>query len=255
MSPSGWAQEYNGDFLQSGRPVFSLESLQKTEVKDDDLMWDSPYACGCDLASGSSADYSVAQFVNVDTGRCIETYRSKEPLDIFGRKVMEKCKKYGNAKLGFENNSGYGLTFMKHIKEYNNIYYQTVYDKAREKKTRKMGWNTNRKTKEVMITDMSIALINNHLKLTDDHTIKECSVFSYDDNDNMAAQAGFHDDCVMSLAIAWQVAKSIDKEQEYSPRIKRFLNEQSPTVDWQGRINAIDPDLYFQKQSRDWRLG
>lgn len=259
MTPDGWAQEFNGDFVQSGRPVFNWKHLIKYPVSDDDKRYDCHYAVGVDLASGSGADYSVAQVINIDTGKQVETIRSKDPLDIFGLQIIEKCRDYNNAKLSFENNSGYGLTFMKHISDYENLYYQTKFDKSREKKTRKLGWNTNTKTKELMISDLNIALKKKHIKLTDSETIKEMKVFQYDDNDKMQAQAGFHDDCVMSLAIAWQCALSVHRPTERDTMIRSqtpiIAPYKSPVVSWEGTIPADILNFHTEPVERDWRLA
>ncbi len=250
MTPSGWAQEFNGDFVQSGRPVFDWNSLIKTEIEPEDKKYSNHFTCGVDLASGSGDDWHVAQFVCIETGRQVEMYRSKEALDIFARTVADKCKRYNTAKLAFENNSGYGLTFMKFIKDYPNLYFQKRPVKRNEKRTDKLGWNTNKNTKELMISDMNIAFINKQLKLTDDVTINECKTYQYDEQDRMNAQAGFHDDTVISLGIAWQVAKEYSPDSPIRPTA---IRGKSPTV-----INGgvpIDPRLFTNKRQRDWRIG
>ena len=246
MTPAGWAQEFNGDFVQSGRPVFNWASLVKTEIQEEDLNFGNHYVCGVDLASGSGNDWHVAQFICTETGRQVETYRSKEPLDIFGINVMEKCKKYNTAKLAFENNAGYGITFMKYVKNYPNLYYQEKVNKKTLQRTSKLGWNTNKQSKELMITDLNLALINKEIFLTDDTTISECKTYQYDDQDRMNAQAGFNDDAVTSLAIAWQVAKGIRPKEKVEPSFYRPAGM------------PVLPDAiasFCRKPERDWRIG
>lgn len=215
MTADDWAQEFNGDFLQSGRPVFSLKSLVKHEITDDDKFLGDDYVVGVDLASGTGKDFHVAQFLNARTGKQVECYRSKEPLDVFAKNLKKKCyEEYPEPLLAFENNSGYGLTFMKEFQDYTNLYHQERLDRRTMKKTRKVGWNTNTKTKSQMIADLSIALVNGHIKVSDSITIDELTAYQYDENDKMNAPPGLNDDTVTSLAIAWQARLSIQQVED-----------------------------------------
>lgn len=252
MTPSGWAQEFNGDFVQSGRPVFDPNSLIKNEVTEEDLKFDYHYACGVDLSSGSGNDYHFASIICLETGKQVETIRSQDALDLFALKVVDRCKHYNSALLAFENNAGYGLTFMKHIGDYSNLYYQTKIDRQTEKRTRNLGWNTNVKTKELMITDMNLALINKQLLLTDDITIAECKTYQYDDQDKMNAQSGFWDDGVVSTAIAWQALKTLGIPEPAQPFKGKFLSKQTQPVRPDGTL-AIDEHIFYPKVKKSWR--
>lgn len=260
MTPSGWAQEFNGDFVQSGRPVFDWNSLVKNDLTDDDLKFDFHYVCGVDLASGSGEDWHVAQFLCVETGKQVHSLRAKDTLEVFGKKVVNLCKRYNNAKLGFENNSGYGQAFISHIGDYENLYYQTKLDRRTQRRTRNLGWNTNTKSKELMISDMAIALINKQLLLTDDITIGECKTYQYEEtqgangHERMNAMAGHHDDSVIAMAIAWQIAKSIGDVGEYASPAKKGLATIHDTVRPDGTIK-VGLHLFDTKPKRDWRYG
>ena len=204
-----WNQEFELDFLQSWRPVFDIQSLWLTHVIDEDILADSRFAIWADLASWSSRDFSVIQVINVDTGKQVLCYRSQDPLDVLWKKCLELAGYYNNAKIAFENNSWYWLSFMKFLRWYPNLYRQKSFDKHREKNTNKWGWNTNRASKERMITDLNIALLHWRMKLVDEETVKELRVFQYDDNDQMSAMDGFKDDCFVAWTLVltnkWQI--------------------------------------------------
>jgi hypothetical protein len=253
MTPDGWAQEFNGDFVTSGRPVFDHRTLIQTEITPEDKDYGNHYVCGVDIASGSSTDFSVAQFICVETGRQVESFRSKDPVDVFAATVIRKCRQYNNAYLAFENNSGYGLSFMKEAKQYPNMYYQRSYDKRTEKRTRKLGWNTNTKTKELMINDLQIALINQGVKLTDKQTISELKAYQYDENDRMNARAGMNDDTVTSLAIAYQAMKSYHIDDSVIKYNHQRIGNLAPTVEYGGMI-PVDPEVFYQEEEVDWRV-
>jgi len=155
-----WNQEYNLDFLQSWRPVFNQGEIIKIILLDRNKEPDSThkYVCWVDLASWGAGDYSVAQIINTTTKQQIITYRTKQPLDIFWVNVVDLCYKFNTAKLAFENNSGYGIAFMKYIQDYPNLYYQTKMDKNGREIASKLGFTTTRSSKEKMMTDLSIAM-------------------------------------------------------------------------------------------------
>lgn len=258
IGKSGWAQEFDCNFLQSGRPVFDINLLTQASVDKSDLTYTSTFACGVDLASGSSDDFSVAQFINIDTGTQVECYRSQEPIDIFAQVVLEKCKKYNNCQLAFENNSGYGISFMKEIKQYNNIYYQRDHSPRNEKRTKKPGWNTNVKTKQIMINDLNIALTNKMINLTDTKTIDELKTFVYFEDDTMGAMNGLNDDTVMSLAIAWQVAKTLKGYNTNNDWMKDFHKILKPTIAptaTSAGLIPVEGILFSVKKKKDWRLA
>lgn len=260
MTPSGWAQEFNGDFVQSGRPVFDHVYLVKNDVFDEDLKFNYHYVCGVDLASGSGEDWHVAQFVCVETGKQVHTLRTKDTLEAFGRKVVNLCNRYNKAKLGFENNSGYGQAFIAYVSDYENLYYQTKFDRKTQKRTRNLGWNTNTKSKELMISDMAIALINGELVLTDEMTVAECKTYQYEEtqgasgHERMNAMAGHHDDCVTSLAIAWQVAKTIGDVGEFASQVKKGLATIHDTVLPDGTVK-VGLHLFETSPKKDWRYS
>jgi hypothetical protein len=254
MTAEDWAQEFNGDFLQSGRPVFDQSLLKKHEVEDIDLSFDSKFVCAVDLASGSSIDWHVAQFFNVATGKQVHTMRSQDSLDVFGVKVMQKCTELNEAVLCFENNAGWGNTFMREISDYPNLYKQKSFDTKYQKTTEKLGWNTNGRTKPMMVSGMILGLEQEEMKLTDQKTIDECTTYQYDDNDATNAMAGFNDDCVTSAAIAWQVVLEQRKfliDVAALPYRPLGMGRISPTVNSVGLIENPDMnELFFPKNNK-----
>jgi len=253
---SDWAQEFDCEFLQSWRPVFDIKYLVVLPVRPEtDLHYMWRFACGVDLASWSSIDWSVAQFVNVDTGQVVETYRSQEPIDVFAQNVMDKCRKYNEALLSFETNSWYWLAFIPHIQDYPNLFYQIKYDKVTEKKTRKVGFTTTNSTKQKAIRDLQLALQNQKIRISDTTTLNEMKVYQYVDENKMEAAQGFNDDCVMSLAIAWQAVLSegwADDASYTGGRTHKIGQRIAPTVNLQWQIEQ-EQNLIMPKMVKDWR--
>ena len=252
-----WSQEFECQYLQSWRPVFRMQDLFITPlVADNDLAFDSMFVCGVDIATWWSLDYSTAQFVNVETGKQVELLRVKDPIHVFAKKVLDLCKKYNMCKMAFETNSWYWAAFLFHVRDYDNLYYQTKIDKVTEKRTRKVWWHTSSSSKEKMISDLNIALQSRKIKLTSETTINEMKVFQYDDNDKMNAAAWFNDDAIIALAIAWQVYLSVagDEDDAYiwTSRRHNIGQRLSPVVDLQWRIEQ-EQWLLMPKVVKDWR--
>jgi hypothetical protein len=71
-----------------------------------------------------------------------------------------------------------------------------------------VGFTTTNSTKQKAIRDLQLALQNQKIRISDTTTLNEMKVYQYVDENKMEAAQGFNDDCVMSLAIAWQAVLS-----------------------------------------------
>jgi hypothetical protein len=72
----------------------------------------------------------------------------------------------------------------------------------------KLGWDTNTATRPAMLSQLKEAIDNKLLRIYDKPTIEELYSFVVVQTTATAkaqAEAGMHDDLVMSLAIAWQL--------------------------------------------------
>ena len=194
-------------FIASGRPKFNQQSLKKyrekqekpimkgyLEIKDKQLkfiedssgyinIWKMPqpnkfYVIGADVSEGlATGDYSCAVVLDEDFDLVASWYGHIDP-DLFGDELVKLGMFYNEAYLGIESNN-HGLTTIKSVlrKEYWNIYYQKSYDKIDEKITKKIGWNTNRRTKPIMINALAEYIREMWLGIKWDTLISEC--FTY----------------------------------------------------------------------------
>ena len=90
---------------------------------------------------------------------------------------------------------------------YPTLYAHRDYD-ARGATRARLGWETNAKTKPVMIDGLAEALAEGLLGVNDAELVKECVTYVYDERGAMGAQAGCRDDRVIAAAIAWQLRKA-----------------------------------------------
>ncbi|WP_424133838.1 hypothetical protein [Roseomonas chloroacetimidivorans] len=236
--PDRFRQEYpsNPDeaFLTSGAPVFPpahIEAQQRHTAPPTALysvdsqglhpnprgtlaMWQEPrageqYFVSGDVASGSTAkgkDWSVSHVLNSD-GQVVARYRAQVQPDVFAQHLEQIGLHYNEAQIIVENNNHGGTVLNELYKHlgYSNVFTETVIDKTTEEETVKLGFNTNKRTKPQLIDKLKKGLREGLLNIPDKTTLAELSTFVEKPDGGMAAEGKNHDDCVMSLALAYWI--------------------------------------------------
>lgn len=241
--PQRFAQEYELEFLAAGRPVFAPKIIkqqrenilkpgdEREDVEDGYRVkkidgWniyrkpdpDGLYVMGADVAEGvQGGDYSVAMIFDRRTGEEVAMFRGHVATDMFARKIDKVGKLYNNALAVVEVNN-HGLATLNELKRigYPNIYYRpSKFESAANPMSDKMGWRTTKKTRPLMIHDLSQAVREGDLTLHSKKLLDEMLVFVYNDNNDMEPQEGYHDDTIFAAALAVQGFKSMyHKEPE-----------------------------------------
>lgn len=227
-NPMKVAQEYECAFLSSGRSVFNqimLRELRKNVLEvgdvngdftvreeDDWVIYSEPkkdklYVCGVDISEGiQGGDNSVAVIFDRMTGEEVAKFKGLVAPDLLANKLDKMGRKYNNALMVLEINN-HGLTTMTVMKQliYPSLYYRpSRYETISSRISDKIGWQTNKKTRPILIDDFNQAVRDNEVLIHSKDILDEMTVFVYDENNDMVPQPGFHDDCVFSAAIAWQ---------------------------------------------------
>lgn len=243
-------------FISSGRPRFSIRSLRKyqnitkepiacgylhetdgnisfvEDAKGYVSLWKLPdantmYAIGADVAEGlATGDYSAA-YVGDDEFDIVAKWHGHIDPDLFGAELVKLAKYYNDAYLGVENNN-HGYTTLNAIKkkEYWNVFHMKTYDKFSDDTTAKLGWNTNIRTKPLMIDKLAEYVREHYLGIYDNMLIGEMFTYIIEDNGKTNAQGGTHDDCVMASAIMLQLLLE-GRGDTYTPEIP---------IDQRGRV-------------------
>lgn len=235
-------------FLTSGHPVFNPDRVQemskgvKTPIARKTLVgrtWEesphgdlkcylpfdggSTYYIGADVSGGVRKDYSVAQVFD-DQRRQVAVWRSNrmEP-DAFGTLIAELARFYSDARIIVErNNHGILTNRVIHVDEgYSNIYQETVLDKVTDTETEHVGFQTNQKTKPLIIDKLRAHIRDHEIHIWDEDTLKELKTFIVTKSGKMEAEKGKCDDCVMALALADHVNEGVwvpyqNKDSDYS---------------------------------------
>lgn len=163
-----------------------------------------PYVIGADTA-GEGSDMYVAQVLDNVTGEQVAVLRLQYGEDDFVRQLYCLGKYYNNALIGVEANFN---TYP--IKELERIGYTNQYVREREDTYthaigRSFGFKTTSVTRPVIISGL-VKVSNESPELINDAaTIDEMLTFVRNEKGRPEAMEGEHDDCVMSLAIAWYI--------------------------------------------------
>ncbi len=221
------AQEFAEDsvscFLASGDCVFDLEAVERalsvaTEPfgsRDNDRLrtWlparpGREYVIGVDPAGGGAGgDYSCAEVIDRQMGtQCAELHGHYPPRD-FAQKLVDLGREYNVGLIAVErNNHGHAVLALLRTLEYPNIYLQKGQD----------GWLTSSVSRPAMIENLALALAEEPAKFRSVRLLNECRTFVRRADGNTGAAAGTHDDCVMALAIAWEVRRTEAGRRERS---------------------------------------
>jgi len=189
-------QEYMAEFLDDGTSVFPKPIINNTPNKTD------KYFAGVDV--GRADDYTVVTILNRD-GQIVEINRWRH-LDwsMIVNYVCGVINKY-NAHTFVEVN-GVG---------------DPVFEMIKNKIKNGNAFVTTSKTKNKAIEELMVDMQEEEINiLNTDWLIQELEVFTYDYNFKSkaikySAPYGFHDDGVMSLAIANQARRNLFRAGKY----------------------------------------
>lgn len=212
-------QEYPSNaaeaFLASGGNVFPVKELAKIETKTplvetDYFVWEHPkwgqqYTVGVDVSEGIGIDESSIDVINMHTGEQVWHWSGRCEIPLLAEKVEGVCKLYNNALCIPEaNNHGYALIYM--LKDRGlRIYRREKLDGPVLKRTQKLGWQTNKRTKPLMIQAVINAIYEGSIQINHKKTIGQMRTYIIDpETGSMNAAVGKKDDCVISLLLAWQ---------------------------------------------------
>lgn len=237
-------------FISSGRPVFNLEKVNADierirsntitrgsiqggrlveEARGNCRLFKKPqgaqrYAIGADVAEGlEQGDFSTMTVLNQNMEQ-VASYHGHIHPDLFGAEMIKMGVLYNEALLAPEVNN-HGLTTLTHItnKHYKNIYMRQVLDERTNEFTAKAGWQTNFKTKILMLDEFVAAYRENSVKINDIELLQEMATLTLNPDGSVDLNGK---DRVVSMCIAIQAAKQLPRgnlgTHESSDTKKRF---------------------------------
>ncbi len=188
---------------------------------DDVDRWIDRYVVSVDVGGRSpSADWSVIAVIDRgtaagDTPRLVAQWRGHIDHDILAQYAADIGHAYGDALLVIESNSlessgaqgETGLSLLAALADsYPNLYHREAFDKDGASPQWRVGFHTNRATKSLALTALIAAIRDRAFIERSAEALHELSVFEYKRGGVVGARRGYHDDIVMTRAIALYVA-------------------------------------------------
>ena len=201
----------------------------EVRIKDDAIQWvedDSgyiaiyhdkvegvPYVIGGDTA-GEGSDYFVGQVLDNMTGRQVCTLRHRMDEDLYAKQMYCLGIYYNTALIAIEANfSSYPIKELERL-GYPKQYVRTAEDTYTRKPKESFGFKTTAVTRPVIIAGL-VEIVRESVELMNDaDTLGEMLTFVRNEKGRAEAEEGAHDDCVMSLAIAYYARP----QQDYTPK-------------------------------------
>lgn len=160
------------------------------------------YVIGADTA-GEGSDFNVGQVIDHVTGQQVCTIRGQMDEDLFAKQLYCLGKHYHTALLSVEANfSSYPIRELERLR-YPRQYVRQAEDSFTHRIRQSYGFKTSSVTRPLVIAGL-VEVVREHPEwLNDRDTLNEMLTFVRNENGRPEAQEGAHDDCVMSLGIAY----------------------------------------------------
>lgn len=205
----------NYDRLDDGQKYLTDEIIRKYDALFDKgvKIWRLPdpkreYVIGVDPSDGMGSDFG---FIDVwakprNTGEKLEQVAQVEAKmrpDDLGDLAIQIAQFYNDAFLGVENNM---LACVLHVsKNYDNYFSTVVMDEKTQRRTKKIGWSTNSKTRDIMIDDYIKYFEEYELLIRSAATLGQMQSFVRKENGKREHADGKHDDALFAAFIAIQM--------------------------------------------------
>lgn len=192
-----------------------------------------PYVIGGDTA-GEGSDSFVAQVIDNTTGIQVATMRHTFDEDVYAKQIYCLGRYFNDALIGIESNySTYPIMTLERLRYPNQFVRETVDDYTH--KTRKAyGFQTNSKTRPVILSTLIKAVRDDVTVVQDKSTLEEMLTFVRNEDFRAEAEEGAHDDCVMALAIAHYIRP----QMRYTDEVPEVEKKEWTKDKWQDYRNA-----------------
>lgn len=172
------------------------------------------YCIGGDTAGDTLGDEFSSDVIDAKTLEQVATLTMQTDEDMYAKQMYCLGMYYGWALISVETN--YSTYPQKKLEElgYPNFYVREVVDRFDKSTSKQFGFNTNRKTKPLILAGL-VELVRDHTEIfNEEKTLRQMLTFVKKDGGIQEAEEGFHDDKVMSIAIAHHSVSQVIFDQE-----------------------------------------
>ena len=234
-------QAYACEFLGSSHTLISGDVLKEIEsVKPKDRVfvqgteefvkiYEEPlenhkYILSVDPAK-DGRDYFALHMIDVTKFPFKQVASGRLQIDylLMPNFLYDFANSYNTAFTIIENNEGAGQSIADTLKrdfEYENLYY----DRSGNKFKTYPGFRTTPKSRAQLLETLKLLIENKKLEICDSDTILELQRFILVKK-KFQAEEGFHDDLVMSLAIAFCLFNDIQNFEDFKEVTKSIYSE------------------------------
>ena len=246
MSRRQIAQELECNFNTSGDTVIHPDDLAKLNastrepkyrVGHDRNFWiwekydeNFSYLMVADVARGDGSDSSTFHIIKLETMEVVAEYQGKPSLDLYSNMLHQTGHEYGKCLLVVENN-GIGISILEKLIDlgYPNLYYsikgthEFVDHVQGELNNRALpGFTTSTKTRPLIVAKLEEFIRNGLITLYSSRLFHELKTFIWY-NGKPQAMRSYHDDLVMSLAIACWVRDTALQTSQRDVQYKKAM--------------------------------
>jgi hypothetical protein len=255
LFPQEYPEDPNDCFLVSGEHFFDVNVIQRLikegcpspreviPIEGGDMTFYKPidrdrrYIIGADVAGGGPrGNESVGFAIDAETCEQVGVLAGRWKPEVFARHLSEFGRRLNVAMLAVERNNHGHSTLNTLVNEigYPNLYH--LIDYSTKNRSRDVGWETNPKTRPVMLTDLRNFIEKGWIKINDPVFLSQCLSFKLDrDEEKYKAAPGCLDDRVIAGAISLQARKDPDSmpvevsefalDNDETPIVRRFTTD------------------------------
>lgn len=175
---------------------------------------ETKYVIGGDTAGDTLGDEFSADVIDAKTLEQVATLEMQTDEDLFAKQMYCLGMFYKWALMCIETN--YSTYPQKKLEEYGypNFYVREVVDRYDKSVTKQFGFNTNRKTKPLILSNLVQIVRENVEVINDAKTLREMLTMVRKENGKQEAEEGYHDDKVMSIAIGYNAVSQVTFDVE-----------------------------------------
>ena len=242
-------QAYACEFLGSSHTLISGEVLKELESSTPERQMfvngttesvniyseaeeGHKYILSCDPAK-DGRDYFALHVIDITKFPFKQVVCGKLQIDylLMPEFIFELANTYNTAFTIIENNEGAGQSIADTLKrdfEYENLYFDR--DGKGDKFKKYPGFRTTPKSRNQLLETLKLLIENNKLEINDEDTIFELQRFVLL-RKKFQAEDGFHDDLVMSLAIAFCLFNDINNFEDIK-KVSESIYSDDSSVDF-----------------------
>lgn len=172
------------------------------------------YVIGADTAGDTLGDEFSSDVIDAKTLEQVATVEMQTDEDLFAKQMYCLGMYYNQALMAIETN--YSTFPQKKLEElhYPNFYVREVVDRYDKSTTKQFGFNTNKKTKPLILSNL-VELVREHVNIfNNEKTLRQMLTMVRKENGKQEAEEGYHDDRVMSAAIGYHAISQVSFTQE-----------------------------------------